>query len=194
MLRVEDVARYFLANQDTEHGEPISHLKIQKLCYYAQGIALALLEKPLFFDDIEHWKHGLVVPTLYRTYRSYGDGPIPPPEDLNTRLYDRETVGLLNRVYQLYGQEKAWELRNKTHQEAPWINTPDGCPITHREIRIYFQSLAFIFEDFGEPDLEVLKRFPENPQVMKDLKRGIEAFNSGQMVDWDDVKKELGIQ
>ena len=48
MLRAEDVARYFLANQDTEHGEPISHLKIQKLCYYAQGIALAILEQPLF--------------------------------------------------------------------------------------------------------------------------------------------------
>ena len=194
MLRVEDVAHYFLANQDTGHGEPISHLKIQKLCYYAQGISLAILEKPLFFEDIEHWTHGPVVPTLYRKYRSYVAGPIPPPENLNLKLYSRETIDLLDKVYQLYGQDSAWELRNQTHEESPWINTPDGCAITHQEIRTYFQSLAALYEDFGDSDREVLRHLPENPQVVKDLKRGINAFKSGQMVAWDEVKEELGIE
>ena len=194
MLRAEDVARYFLANQDTEHSDPIGNLKIQKLCYYAQGIALAILERPLFHDDIEHWTHGPVVPILYRKYQSCGAGPIPPPEDLDLKLYDWETQGLLNKVYQLYGQDSAWELRNKTHNEAPWINSRDGCPITHRDMRGYFQSLTYLYEDFGEPDREALRHLPENSQVMKDLKRGVEAFNSGRMVDWDEVKEELGIE
>jgi len=194
MLRAEDVARYFLANQDTEHGEPISNLKIQKLCYYAQGIALAILEKPLFFEDIEHWKNGPVVPMLYRLYQSSGAGPISPPGDLNLKLYDRETIGLLDKVYQLYGQDSAWELRNKTHEEAPWINTPDGCQITHRELRAYFQSMPSLFEDFGAIDRETLRNLPENPQVLNDLKRGIEAFKSGRMVAWDEVKEELVIE
>lgn len=194
MLRVEDVANYFLANQDTAYGEPISHLKIQELCYYAQGISLAIFEKPLFFEDIEHWNHGPVVPTLYRKYRSYAVGPIPPPKDLNLKLYGKETMGLLDKVYQLYGRDSAWELRNKTHEESPWVNTPDGCAITHREIRAYFQSLAFLYEDFGEPDREALRHLPEIPQVMRDLKRGINAFKSGRMVDWDEVKEELGIE
>ena len=194
MLRAEDVARYFLANQDTENGEPISNLKVQKLCYYAQGISLAILEKALFFEDIEHWKHGPVVPTLNRKYQPCGTGPIPAPEDLNLKLYDRETIDLLDKVYELYGQDSAWELRNKTHEEAPWLSTPDGCQITHRELRLYFQSLAFLYEDFGKPDRDALRRLPENPQVMKDLKRGVEAFRSGRMVDWDEVKEELGIQ
>ena len=194
MLRAEDVARYFLANQDAEHGKPISHLKIQKLCYYAQGIALVILEKPLFFEDVEHSENGPVIPMLYRLYQSYGAGPIPPPDDLNIKLYDRETIGLLDKVYQLYGQEPAWELRNKTHEEAPWINTPEGCQITHRDLRVYFQSLVGLYEDFGEPDREALRHLPENPQVIKDLKRGIEAFKSGRMVAWDEVKEELGIR
>ena len=193
MIRAEDVARYLLANQDTEHGEPISHLKIQKLCYYAQGISLAILEKPLFFEDIEHWTHGPVVPTLYREYQSYGARPIPPPDDLNLKLYDRETIVLLDKVYQLYGQESAWELRNKSHEEAPWINTPDGCPITHIELRSFFQTMPALFEEFGEIDREVLRHLPNNPQVMKDLKKGIDAFKSGEMVAWDEVKEELGI-
>ena len=194
MLRVEDVANYFLANQDAGHGEPISNLKIQKLCYYAQGISLAVLEKPLFFEDIEHWQHGPVVPTLYQKYKSYVARPIPPPEDLNLKLYDHETIDLLDKVYQLYGQDSAWELRNKTHEEPPWINTPDGCAIIHQNIRVYFQSLASLYEDFGDPDLDALKHLPEIPQVMKDLKRGITAFKSGRMVAWDEVKEELGIE
>lgn len=194
MLRAEDVANYFLAIQDTGHGEPISHLKIQKLCYYAQGISLAILEKPLFFEDIEHWDHGPVVKTLYRKYQSYAAVPIPPPEDLNLKLYDRETIGLLDKVYQLYGQDSAWELRNKTHEEPPWINTPDGCAITHRQLLAYFQSLAPLYEDFGETDREELRHLPEIPQVAKDLKRGIEAYKTGQMVPWDEVKEELGIE
>ena len=101
---------------------------------------------------------------------------------------------LLDKVYQLYGEDSAWELRNKTHDETPWINTPDGCPITHLQLRQYFQSLPGVFEDFGESDREVLRHLPDNPQVMKDLKRGIEAFKSGRMVPWDEVKAELGIQ
>ena len=194
MLRVEDVAKYFLVNQDTENGEPISDLKLQKLCYYAQGISLAMLEKPLFFEEIQHWEHGPVIPILYHKYKSYGPGPIPSPTDFLPTLYDPKTTGLLNKVYQLYGKESAWKLRNKTHGEAPWINTPDGCAITHREIRDYFQSLPVLYEDFGEPDREALRRLPEIPEVMKDLKKGIEAYQSGRMVAWDEVKEELGIE
>ena len=34
---------------------------------------------------------------------------------------------------------------------------------------------------------------PENPLVMKDLKRGIDAMKSRQMIAWSQVKEELGI-
>ena len=122
MLRADDVSRYFLVIQDTETGETISNLKIQRLCYYAQGFALATLGKPLFLDDIEHWKHGPVVQSVWRNYRSYGSGPIPPPRDpLNLNLYDPETRSLLDKIYELYGRFSAWELRNKTHSEPPWM-------------------------------------------------------------------------
>lgn len=151
MLRADDVARYFLANQDTKTGVPISNLKIQKLCYYAQGFALVTLGRPLFLEDIEHWKHGPVVQSLWRNYRSYGSGPIPvPQEPLNLSLYDSETMSTLDKVNQLYGQFSAWELRNKTHSEPPWINTPDGCPITHQALRGYFESSADLIQPSSE--------------------------------------------
>lgn len=194
MLRAEDIARYFLAEQSNKQCEPISNLKIQKLCYYAQGISLALLGKPLFFDDIEHWEHGAVVRTLYRRYQSHGSSAIPAPENLDLTLYDRETRGLLDRVHRLYGLDSAWELRNRTHEEAPWINTPDGTAITHQKLRVYFQSLPTLSKEFEEFVRENFRHRPEHPHVMKDLKRGVEAFNSGRMVDWDGVKEELGIE
>ena len=194
MLRAEDVARYFLANQDAEHGGSISNLKVQKLCYYAQGIALALLGKPLFLDDIVHWEHGPVVRNVYQRYQTHQAAAIPAPEDLDLTLYDRETQGLLDKVHRVYGQVSAWELRDRTHEEAPWTNTPDGAAITHQKLKIYFQSLPMLSEHFGELVRENFRHLPENPQVMKDLKRGIEAFNAGRMVDWDEVKEELGIE
>tara|TARA_R100000501_G_C2535967_1_gene56849 strand:+ start:312 stop:473 length:162 start_codon:yes stop_codon:yes gene_type:complete len=45
-----------------------------------------------------------------------------------------------------------------------------------------------------ELDRNSLRHMPENPQVLKDLKRGIEAFKSGRMVAWAEVKEELGIE
>ena len=193
MLRADDVARYFLAHQDVKHCEPISNLKLQKLCYYAQGISLAVLGQPLFHDDIERWEHGPVVPTLYRKYRPHGKQPIPVPQDLDLSLYHPAVKRLLDKVCQDYGHDSAWELRNKTHQEPPWQNSAANCPITHQELRDYFESLPNIHDEFGTLDRETLRRLPEDPQVMKDLKRGIDAMKAGKMVPWDEVKKEFGI-
>ena len=56
ILDVREVANYFLKKQEEKNsGERITNLKIQKLCYYAQGFTLAKLGRPLFFDDIEKW-------------------------------------------------------------------------------------------------------------------------------------------
>ena len=194
MLRAEDVARYFLVNQNTESGVLISNLKIQKLCYYAQGFALAILKRPLFMEDIERWPHGPVVPPLWRKYHSYRSDPIPIPEEpLDLNLYDMATINLLNRVNQLYGSYSALELRAKTHAEPPWIKTPDQRPMTHPVLRDYFVSIAPVFEEARESERNTLRSLAENPQVMKDLKRGVDAFKSGRMVAWNEVKEELGI-
>jgi uncharacterized phage-associated protein len=52
MLQARDVARYFLAKSEPEAGDTISNLKLQKLCYYAQGFHLAVFGEALFGDRI----------------------------------------------------------------------------------------------------------------------------------------------
>lgn len=120
MLNCFDVANYFLAQIDEEDGDLISNLKLQKLMYYAQGLHLAVHNKPLFPEKVMAWQHGPVVSELYRAFKDYGTGPLPKPQDVDFSVYDEETRSLLDEVYSVYGQFSAWKLANMTHEEEPW--------------------------------------------------------------------------
>lgn len=140
MASVLDVAKYFLTQADEEVGDLISNLKLQKLCYYAQGIHLAVFDKPLFEEPIEAWMHGPVCPLLYREYKQYGSSAIPIPQDANLDVFTSEQLELLNEVYAVYGQFSAWKLRNMTHEEAPWKETPTNGVITHDLLKDFFRT------------------------------------------------------
>ena len=97
---------------------PVEAIKLQKLLYYCNAWSLADRHMPLFHDEIQAWKHGPVVASIYPLHRgkidlttwSYGR-----PEDLSTE--DRE---LVDNVVDTYGGLSGWRLRNLTHQEKPW--------------------------------------------------------------------------
>lgn len=116
----DQIARYFLAKANEDVGELISNLKLQKLCYYAQGVGLAARNAPLFNERIEAWLHGPVVPQLYHQYRDYGSSAIPAVIDLDVDAYEPADRMVLDDVYDYYGQYSAWRLREMTHEEAPW--------------------------------------------------------------------------
>jgi len=145
MLSAEDVARYFLATQPEDAGESISNLKLQKLCYYAQGFHIALFGQPLFREPINAWAHGPVVPSLYHAYKQFGEGPIPTPDDVDFAIYDEDTRALLDDVAEVYGQFSAWKLRTMTHEEPPWKEARsrwDGAEISHESMASYFVTLV----------------------------------------------------
>ncbi|MDR0942290.1 MAG: DUF4065 domain-containing protein [Holosporales bacterium] len=127
-LGVFDVANYFLAltksNEfDVRDGEEgISNLKLQKLCYYAQGFWLALKGECLFNEDIEAWQHGPAIFKLYEKYKEYKSNPIPASSDFDIDSIPKEIASFLNEIYQEYGQYSAWKLRAMTHRESPWLN------------------------------------------------------------------------
>lgn len=136
-----EVARYFLAKQDADAGDTISNLKLQKLCYYAQGVALAARGQPLFNDPIEAWLHGPVVPALYRKFREHGSGAIPPVHDLDLAQFDPADRMILDDVYGYYGQFSGWRLRQMTHDEAPWKDAYEADmnhEIPHEALRAHF--------------------------------------------------------
>lgn len=123
MASVFDVADFFLAKQNTDAGDTISNMKLQKLCYYAQGFCLAILGDPLFRDEIEAWKYGPVIPSLYNKYSSYGASSLPIPARTMEEIYknfSHKQLNVLEEVYEVYGQYSAWRLSEFTHDEPTW--------------------------------------------------------------------------
>jgi uncharacterized phage-associated protein len=114
------VADWFLARGVQEPPTQISHLKLQKLCYYAQGYHLALLGGGLFKDDIEAWQHGPVVRSVYNRFRGCGRASIAPRPGFDPMVFTNDQVQVLEQVYQDQGPRSAWTLREQTHAEAPW--------------------------------------------------------------------------
>lgn len=114
-----DVAEYFLANKDAD--DEITMLKLQKLCAYAQAYALALLDRPLFENQILACTHGPVIEEIYNAWRSVGRNPITTVSSrTDARLpFTDEELFALETVNNYYGAYSASRLRNMSHADFP---------------------------------------------------------------------------
>lgn len=125
------------SNEDTED---ITNLKLQKLLYYAQGFYMEKYNTPLFNEELEAWTHGPVVPEVYHKYKSFGSKGIDKFEE--NKGIDKDTVYILKEIYDIFGKFSAWGLRNITHSETPWNETPRGEIIAKDKIKTYFKEHA----------------------------------------------------
>ncbi|MFD1675391.1 Panacea domain-containing protein [Alicyclobacillus fodiniaquatilis] len=133
MALVTDVANYFREQLYASEGSSLTHLKLQKLTYYAQAWSLVLLGRPLFNGEFEAWAHGPVNRHLYAQYRDYGwqnIKPIKPEEQFisSEDIFDEDEMNVLSQVWEIYGDYDAKYLERLTHQEFPWIEARDGLP------------------------------------------------------------------
>lgn len=130
-----DIANYFLAKAQQENQELLSNLKLQKLVYYAQGLHLAIYNKPLFNETIEAWQYGPVIPDLYHRYKKYGMNGIPADKKFDTSLIDKKTKEFLDEIYQLLGQFSAFRLMELAHSDKCWIDAGINNEITLDSMR-----------------------------------------------------------
>jgi uncharacterized phage-associated protein len=142
-MTAHEIAQYFVSLVDEEAGDSISNLKVQKLLYYAQGAHLALYDKPLFHEAIKAWAHGPVVPQVYHEYKHCGARPIPV-ESVDLGKYSSQIREVLDEVNSVYGQFTAGKLRAMTHQEPPWMNTPQNETISHESMKEFFKTLVIV--------------------------------------------------
>ncbi|GGK28991.1 Panacea domain-containing protein [Salinarimonas ramus] len=119
-----DVAKWFVNATDREAGDAITHLKAQKLVYYAQGWALAHLGRPLFAEDLQAWAHGPVAPSVFEHFRPHGYDALPSQRI--TRRIVGDAAALLQGVHARYGIYSAKRLEAMTHEEAPWRDARGG--------------------------------------------------------------------
>ncbi len=127
----DSVADYFIAAVDFDAGDLLSHLKLQKLCYLAQGFHIARHGTALFDSEIQAWAHGPVVVDLYKRFKHYKWNPIglearktDPHETLS-----KEALALLRDIWVAYGQFSAKQLENITHKHSAWRNAYGERPI-----------------------------------------------------------------
>lgn len=142
MVNVRDVAEWFLSHA------PMTHKKVQKLCYYAQAWYCALYDgSPLFQDEIQAWVHGPVIPSLYPLYADYKWMEIPQAAACPDLPDD--AVAVLEAVYNTYGKLSGDELERLTHSEEPWKAArgdfkpwiPCNIPISCEGMRRFYRDL-----------------------------------------------------
>ncbi len=118
-----------------DHHELLTPLKLQKLIYLAQGVALAVSDgkRPLFTEPVEAWQYGPVVQSLYDVVKRYGSGsitePIPKPPAYffsPTVIPEDDQVSweILRKVWDAYGHLSATQLVALTHR----AEVPEGYP------------------------------------------------------------------
>lgn len=140
---VKDIANWFLWKNKIEQleneneyddkyevYEGLSHLKLQKLLYFAQGVNLAINNEPLFSEKIYAWTHGPVIREVYDKFKKYGRNDIElsmsdkEMEVIESLESNPKVSNVLNLVYENFGIYTAWQLREMTHTPSgPWETT-----------------------------------------------------------------------
>ncbi len=159
MFRVLLIANY-IVHVALEEGISITNLHLQKILYYLQAESLVRTQNPLFDGEIEKWRLGPVVPTVYHEYKEYGSQPIA---DIATEMvFDEETMeidyikfddnridedvrDIINPLIISLLSQNAFDLVDKTHEHTLWseyrprIEAGErGLRYTDEEIRNYF--------------------------------------------------------
>lgn len=150
MKSVFEIVDWFLwrntgtRNERDEEIELLTHLKLQKLLYYAQGCNLALYKESIFKEKIYAWYHGPVVKEIYNKYCKLKDGSsrgsvcIDYNSNLKRDNFTDKEEGVLNFVFEEFGQFSAWKLRDMVYDEQPWKNTSLNKEISTELMREYF--------------------------------------------------------
>ncbi len=121
-----EVANWFIA-KTAEFGDLTTHLKIQKLLYYAEAWIQVLLNKELFEEPIQAWSHGPVVPEVFQHFRSFGWNPLPIPSENAIPKFSEDIMDVLEQVFEVYGDISARRLEEMTHTDKLWIEARGEC-------------------------------------------------------------------
>ncbi len=107
----------------------LTPMKLNKLAFLCQAWNLAFNDRVIFTDDIEAWKYGPVVPSIYQDYKYFGDKAIGISDNINSKnvynLIPESVLSTLNYVMDNYGKGYSGpNLSTITHKKgSPWDKT-----------------------------------------------------------------------
>jgi len=128
MPSVFDVANFFISWSIRNGDSSITHLKLQKLVYYAQVWSLVWDKEELFSNEFKAWVHGPVCEELFQKYKDYGSSEITIVDDrYNENVFSDYQRATLEQVWEMYGDYSGEFLREMTHSERPWKRARRNC-------------------------------------------------------------------
>lgn len=127
----------YIVNYCNEKNYNITHLRVEKILYFIQLYYLKKEKTTCFWEDIEAWSFGPVVPEVYHQFKQYCSFLIDPIKeywDLSKGIWnvqrkkyvscisqrDQENI---NSVIDMCEQYSTTELTTITKNQTPWINT-----------------------------------------------------------------------
>lgn len=142
IAKVDDVAAYIIEKEGR-----ISTMKLQKLCYFAQGWSLSWTGQPLFNEPIEAWKYGPVVPELYLQHRR--QTAVDSWEGDARNLTPSQQL-IIDAMVNHYSAMSGFEMGEITHNHDSWDQAYNQVPswargnteITQESMKQTFDALA----------------------------------------------------
>lgn len=112
----------YLLGKASPHG--LDALQVMKLTYIVHGFTLAVLGKPLLEDDVEAWKFGPVIRSVYSVLPS-GRWPfLTLLQPVFIPEIEQRDKGVVDAVFEKYGQLSGLYLSTLTHRTgSPWHRT-----------------------------------------------------------------------
>ncbi len=122
MCRAIDVANFFIDLANSDPDDCMTNLRVNKLLYFAQAWSLVRRGKPLFPDELQAWKFGPVVPSVYQAFKPCGRERISSVSgEYSADVFSTEELELLIDVARKYGRYTSPALVDMTHRPgSPW--------------------------------------------------------------------------
>ena len=154
------MANYFIELAASQN-KPVTPLRLMKLVYIAHGYILAMLGRSVLnprFDRVEAWKYGPVIPSVYHSFKIYGNRPIQAKtvifireskdgvETSEPELEDTEAKIICDFVWKRYEHFSDWDLVELLHKDnTPWklvYEEGKNKEIPDMYTKVYFQKLV----------------------------------------------------
>jgi uncharacterized phage-associated protein len=119
------VADFFIWKDSQQNNPDLTNMKLQKLLYFAQGFYLIDHPDVLIDENIEAWKFGPVIPSVYHFFKSSKDNIVLLQrgnilKDQITGL-TTEIEESLSETWEILKDIGAIHLSNITHADnSPW--------------------------------------------------------------------------
>ena len=109
-------------------AEQLDPLQINKIAFFCHGWSVGVNRKPLISETIEAWRWGPVIPSIYQTFRMFGELPVTynvflKLENVNATSIDfsKEETAIMDPVIDYYSQYVGGVLIGITHEDgSPW--------------------------------------------------------------------------